>query len=257
MSDSFGPTYARAYDALYESKDYESECDLLLNILRENGGGDVHRILDLGCGTGSHDLALAHRGLEVVGVDRSAGMTEIARQKAAGLPSGQRPEFVTADIRTVRLDEPFDAVLMMFAVLGYQHTNADVLDALETARAHLDVGGLFVFDVWYGPTVLSEQPSERVKVIETDAQRIIRVASGRLDPRKHLCTVDYRLWTIDGSQLVDEVTESHAMRYFFPLELELLLERAGFSLLRIGAFPDFGTEPDFSTWNVLVVASAA
>ena len=53
---------------------------------------------------------------------------------------------------------------MMFAVLGYQHTNADVLDALATARAHLDVGGLFAFDVWYGPAVLSERPSERVKV---------------------------------------------------------------------------------------------
>ena len=111
---------------------------------------------------------------------------------------------------------------MMFAVLGYQHTNAEVLDALATARAHLEVGGLFAFDVWYGPAVLSERPSERVKVIETGDQRIIRVASGSLDEPNHLCTVDYRLWTLEGDQLVGEVTESHAMRFFFPLELELL-----------------------------------
>ena len=116
------------------------------------------------------------------------------------LPSEQRPEFVTGDIREVRLEQTFDAVLMMFAVLGYQHTNAEVLDALATARAHLDVGGLFAFDVWYGPAVLSERPSERVKVIETAGQRIIRVASGSLDSRNHLCTVDYRLWTLDGDQ---------------------------------------------------------
>ena len=145
---------------------------------------------------------------------------------------------------------------MMFAVLGYQHTNAEVLDALATARAHLDVGGLFAFDVWYGPAVLSERPSERVKVIETAAQRIIRVASGSLDSRHHLCTVDYRLWTLDGAQLVDEVTESHAMRFFFPLELELFLDRAGFSLLKLGAFPDFDVDPDPSTWNVLALARA-
>ena len=81
MSGSFGPAYARAYDALYEGKDYESECDLLLDVLREADGRDVHRILDLGCGTGSHALVLAERGLDVVGVDRSADMTEIARRK--------------------------------------------------------------------------------------------------------------------------------------------------------------------------------
>lgn len=256
MSDSFGPAYARAYDALYESKDYESECDLLLDVLRSAGGPNVRRVLDLGCGTGSHDLVLAERGLDVVGLDRSADMTAVARQKAADLPPDRRPEFVTADLRDIRLGTTFDAALMMFAVLGYQHTNAEVLDALATARAHLDVGGLFAFDVWYGPAVLSERPSERVKVIETGDRRIIRVASGSLDVRNHLCTVDYRLWTLDGARLVDEVTESHAMRYFFPLELELFLDRAGFTLLKVGAFPDFDAEPDSSTWNVLALARA-
>ena len=134
---------------------------------------------------------------------------------------------MTGDIREVRLDRTFDAVLMMFAVLGYQHTNAEVLEALATARAHLEVGGLFAFDVWYGPAVLSERPSERVKVIEAGDQRIIRVASGSLDERNHLCTVDYRLWTLEGDQLVGEVTESHAMRFFFPLELELFSNAPG------------------------------
>jgi SAM-dependent methyltransferase len=256
VSDPFGPAYARTYDALYENKDYESECDLLLDVLQTAGGRNIHRILDLGSGTGSHALVLAQRGLDVVGVDRSADMTQIAQQKAAELPADRRPEFVTADIRDVRLGRTFDAVLMMFAVLGYQYTNAEVVDAITTARAHLDAGGLFAFDVWYGPAVLNERPSERVKVIETDDQRIIRIASGSLDARNHLCTVDYRLWTLDGAQLVDEVTESHTMRYFFPLEIELFLDRAGLSLLKLGAFPDFDADPDPATWNVLALARA-
>jgi SAM-dependent methyltransferase len=255
LSVTFGAAYAKAYDALYEQKDYESECDLLLDVLR-NADGDVHRILDLGCGTGSHALVLADRGLEVVGVDRSTDMVNIARQKAAEMPADRRPELVTADIGELRLDERFDAVLMMFAVLGYQRTNEEVTNALATARAHLDVGGLFAFDVWYGPAVLSERPSERIKVVESGAQRIIRVASSNLDARNHLCTVDYRLWALDGAQLVDEVTESHPMRFFFPLELELFLDHASFSLLRLGGFPDFTADPDQSTWNVLAVARA-
>lgn len=256
MSDSFGTSYARAYDALYEGKDYERECDLLLQVLHEAGGRKLHRILDLGCGTGSHALILGRRGLEVVGVDRSADMTEIACEKAAELPPERRPTFVTADIGGTRLGETFDAALMMFAVLGYQQTNTDVLDALATARAHLDEGGLLAFDVWYGPAVLSERPSERIKVAEAASQKIIRVASGSLDTRCHLCTVDYRLWILDRTQLVDEVAESHVMRFFFPLELELFLDVAGFSLLRLGGFPDFAADPDASTWNVLALARA-
>ena len=145
---------------------------------------------------------------------------------------------------------------MMFAVLGYQHDGRRRPRGAGHGARHLEPGGLLAFDVWYGPAVLSERPSERVKVIETGDQRIIRVASGSLDERNHLCTVDYHLWTLDGDQLVDEVTESHAMRFFFPLELELFLERAGLLPGRLGAFPDFDAEPDSSTWNVLALARA-
>lgn len=255
MSVTFGAAYARAYDALYEEKDYESECDLLLGFLRD-GDGEVHRILDLGCGTGSHALVLGKRGIDVVGVDRSADMINVARQKAAEMPADHRPSFVVADIGELRLAERFDVVLMMFAVLGYQRTNEEVSKALATARAHLDAGGLLAFDVWYGPAVLSEGPSQRIKLVETDAKRIIRVASSNLDTRNHLCTVDYRLWALEGARLAEEVTESHPMRFFFPLELELFLDQAGFSLLRLGGFPDFYADPNQSTWNALALAQA-
>jgi SAM-dependent methyltransferase len=253
---SFGSAYALSYDALYKDKDYEGECDLLLDILRGRDGYELRRILDLGCGTGSHASILAQRGLEVVGVDRSADMTEIARQKAAKRPPHERPQFVTADIRRARLETKFDAVLMMFAVLGYQRTNDDVIAALVTARTHLDKGGLLAFDVWYGPAVLSQRPSQRVAVVDGDSHTIIRVAAGSLDTRSHVCTVDYRLWILDGRQLVDDVAESHVLRYFFPLELALLLQIAGFSLLRLGGFPDYATDPDDSSWNVLGLARA-
>jgi len=47
------------------------------------------------------------------------------------------------------------------------------------------------------------------------------------------------------------------MRYFFPLELELLLAGAGLQLVRLGAFPQLEVEPNDSTWNVTIVARAA
>ena len=246
----FGTEYAAAYDTLYQEKDYGSECDEVENAFQVYGQGRIRRVLDLGCGTGGHAVPLAERGYDVVGVDRSAAMLERARQR------GSAARFELGEIAGLRLGETFDAVLMMFAVLGYHTANVDVRGALETVRAHLNPGGLFLFDVWYGPAVLDEGPSERVKVIDVPDGQVIRVASGQLDPRHHVCTVRYHLWRLVSGCLTGEVREQHRMRYFFPLELELLLNHAGLELVRLGAFPGMETEPSTATWNVGVVARA-
>ena len=51
--------------------------------------------------------------------------------------------------------------------------------------------------------------------------------------------------------------QEHAtVRYFFPLELERFLQKGGFTLIRLGAFPDFDREPSEETWNVLGVVQS-
>jgi len=252
MTDSFvfSRDYADAYDELYQDKDYLAECDLIEHVIKMYGGGSGRRILDLGCGTGGHAVPLAQRGYEVVGVDRSPDMLRRAEERST------TARFELGDVASVDLSETFDVVLMMFAVLGYQVGNAAAQAALATARRHLRPGGLFFCDFWYGPAVLAERPSERVKVIDTTHGQVIRVASGELDARRNLCTVGYRVWRIEAGRVVSEVLERHPMRYFFALELELLLAAAGFELVRLGAFPTLDDEPTDTTWNVALVARA-
>jgi SAM-dependent methyltransferase len=250
MPEVFGAGYADAYDAFYEEKDYEGECDLLERIFGEYSDGPVRTILDLGCGTGNHALSLARRGYDVVGVDRSEAMLEQARRKA-----GDAVAFDVGEIRDVRLGREFDAVLALFAVLGYQLGNDDVLAALRAVRKHLRRGGLLVFDVWYGPAVLHERPAPRLRTIEKGSRRLVRASDGRLDVRHHVCTVDFRISESEDDRLVTEAVERHEVRYFFPLELQLFLSSAGLRLLRLGAFPDFDVEPNETTWNVLTVAT--
>jgi hypothetical protein len=68
--------------------------------------------------------------------------------------------------------------------------------------------------------------------------------------------VHYHLWRLERDRFVAETEESHPVRYFFPLELDLLLECTGFSPLRFGVFPEFDHDPDETTWNVMGVAQA-
>jgi SAM-dependent methyltransferase len=256
MNDVFGSAYSHAYDALYRDKDYLAECDLITSLFQKYGDGSIERILDQGCGTGNHAIPLAQQGYQVVGVERSATMLAHARDKAATTATKTPVVFHQGDIRSVDLGQRFDAVLMMFAVLGYQAENTDVRAALRTARRHLRPEGLFIFDVWYGPAVLRERPSQRIKVIPTADGKILRVASGELDSLRQLCTVHYLLWQISKGQCVAETQESHAMRFFFPRELELFLQGEHFELLRLGAFPEIHRDPDDTTWNILAVARA-
>lgn len=254
MSEVFGQVYADAYDHIYRDKDYDGETDVLERVFLEYAPTPVHRVLDLGCGTGNHALRLAAKGYHVVGVDRSAEMLEVAQSKAR--QEGVSIRLHQGDVREVDLGESFDAAVMMFAVLGYQLENDDVLNALKTARNHLKPQGLLVFDVWYGPTVLAQRPGDRVRIIETENGTLLRAASGELDIRRHVCAVRFHLWQMEGDRVLARTDETHPMRFFFPQELELFLEVTGFHLLRLGAFPDFDRDPDETTWNVMVVGQA-
>lgn len=245
----FGPEYANAYDALYQEKDYAAECDLLERLFAAYGS-NVKRVLDLGCGTGAHSALLAQRGYDVVGVDRSEDMLRQARLRTASA------RFEQADITHADLGQTFDAVVIMFAVLGYLISNTDVRSALAAARRHLRPGGLLFADVWYGPAVLAQRPSERVKVIPTPTGKVIRAATGELDTRRDVCTVQYQVWRLEHETVVSETRERHEMRYFFEPELDMFLSSAGFGLARVGSFPDFELDPSDQAWNVAFVARA-
>jgi len=257
MSDTFGAAYAEQYDLLYQDKNYDAEVALLERLFRAHDLKGT-AVLDLGCGTGQHAIRLAQHGYEVTGVDRSPQMLRIARVKAEQSLDelSPQPSFVEGDITSVRLGgTPFDAALMMFAVLGYQVTNEAVRAALRTVRAHLRPGALFVCDVWYGPAVLSVRPSERTKVVDAPGGQVIRSVRTQLDSFAHRADVDYRVWRLKDKQVVAESHETHAMRFFFPQELALLFEAAGLSLLELRAF-DSDAPPTESTWNVLAVGRA-
>lgn len=253
MSKVFGSVYSGVYDTLYKDKDYAEECDLLKYIFNKHCNCRIKTVLDLGCGTGSHAIPLANEGFEVTGIDMSAGMLSAARAKAESKKLPIR--FQEGDIRQLNLGKTFDAVLMMFAVLGYQLENKDVLSALKSARKHLNPDGILVLDVWYGPAVLAQRPSDKVKIISESDKKILRIASGELDTFRHTCTVHYDLWQLNRNILESEIKEEHKMRFFFPLELDFFLEMAGFKLIRLGSFPEINRDPDETSWNAIVIAA--
>jgi cyclopropane fatty-acyl-phospholipid synthase-like methyltransferase len=249
--------YARFYDALYADKDYAAECRSLGRLLGHHGVPAAARVLDLGCGTGGHVVPLAEAGYRMTGVDRSPHMLEIAGAKVAA--AGLDATLTLGDVREIGLAAMFDAVISMFAVVGYQLTNHDIASMFAVARKHLVDGGIFVFDAWFGPAVLSQRPTEtRKRVTLPDGGIVERVATPTLDVVAQTVRVDYRVVSEGGSaQASGEVRESHTVRFLFAQEVAYFLEVAGFDEIAVMPFMREGQVPTERDWNVTWVARAS
>jgi SAM-dependent methyltransferase len=247
--------YAKYYDLLYREKDYETEILFLEKIFGAYAKRPVRDILDLGCGTGRHSILLAQRGYQVLGVDQSEEMLNEAQIKTKGwITPSTIPQFEKGDIRNFRSDQKFDAVISMFAVMSYMVSNNDVLDAIKTAKNHLKPGGLFYFDAWFGPAVLTEKPSDRYKIVKSDDEQIIRFVQSNMSIENQTVDVKYKILQVSNNRILNEVDEIHTMRFFFPQEIIYYLKSVGFDTVSIFPFLNIDRPLSEKDWSFAVVA---
>ena len=245
--------YAYYYNAFYQDKDYKSEAMQIDELLRKYRN-NIEKIINYGCGTGKHDIELVKLGYQCVGIDLSELMINIAQNNVA--KEATSINFSVADIRSYEPQEKYDAVISLFHVMSYQNKNKDILDAFKSARKALNKGGIFLFDVWYGPGVLSDKPVVRVKEIEDEKNKLIRIARPVMYDRDNVVDVNYEVLVINKeTSEVQTINETHSMRYFFRPELEYLLEEAGFALVDNLDCQTLG-ETSYDSWTSYFVAEA-
>lgn len=224
--------YARYYDLLYRDKDYAAEAEYVACLIRKFHPS-ARSILELGSGTGIHASLLAKKGFTVHGIERSPEMLVRSQTLADNQNTGgDRLTFTAGDIREARLNKIFDVVISLFHVISYQTSNEDVQAAFETARHHLKPGGIFIFDAWYGPAVLTERPAVRIKKMADEKIEVTRLAEPVLHPNENLVDVNYHVFVRDhATGAVKELQETHVMRYFFKPEIELIASHNGLKIL--------------------------
>ena len=219
--------YAQYYDLLYKDKDYKKEAEYVHTLIQQNNP-KAKTILSLGCGTGRHEKELENFGYDIVGVDLSEQMIEIANNDKGKSTC----QFIQGDIRNLRLKQKFDVVISLFHVMSYQNSNDDVISFFNTAKAHLTTKGIFIFDFWYGPAVLADPPVVRRKCIENDKISIDRIATPVIYENKNIVDVNYEIIVFDkDTQKKTRFSELHSMRYFFDSEMEQMTKNVSFELL--------------------------
>jgi SAM-dependent methyltransferase len=247
--------YAAYYDLLYEDKHYGDEAAFVARLIRKHAP-QTRSILELGCGTGKHGLALAREGFSLTGIDLSPGMVERANARLSDpkiLPELE-VRFTGGDVRTARFDQTFDAVVSLFHVMSYQVANSDLIETIETAANHLAPGGVFVFDCWYGPAVLTLRPEVRVKRCENSAIRVLRTAEPVMHAERNVVDVRYTIWIEEkATGTTTKLSEVHRMRYLFYPEVDMMLASRGLTIQRACEWMS-GKPLDFTTWSATFVA---
>lgn len=164
-------------------------------------------------------------------------------------PERGRLSFTQGDIRSIRLEKRFDAAISLFHVISYQTTNADVTAAFQAAREHLNPGGIFIFDVWYGPAVLTDRPAVQIKRMANDQIEVTRLAEPEIYPNENRVDVHYHVFVREkATNVVKELKESHGMRYYFKPEIELLAAQDELMTMHVEEWMS-GTPVGWANWG--------
>jgi SAM-dependent methyltransferase len=225
MGDNFN-SYARYYDLLYKDKDYYREANYIAKYIKKYAP-DAKTILDIGCGTGVHAEYFAKMGFTVHGVDNSKLMLKQAKNRKALVPTAisNRLSYSIGDIRTIELSCKFDIVVSLFHVISYQTSIIDLKSSFNAVASHLNENGLFMYDFWYGPSVLLQKPEIRIKRFEDGAISVTRIAEPVMHHKGNIVDVNYHVFIKDKEKgEIEEIQEKHRMRYFFLPELTELNE---------------------------------
>jgi SAM-dependent methyltransferase len=140
---------ARLYDPW--SASVVEDVAFYLEQARATGGP----VVELGVGTGRVAVPLACDGVPVIGIDSSAGMLEVARERAE--LAGVELDLRLGDFRSPPVEGPVPLVIAPFRSLLHMETDADRRAVVQAVHRLLQPGGLFVFDVfWPGADDIAE-----------------------------------------------------------------------------------------------------
>ena len=209
--------FAEVYDLFMDQVPYEKWSGRIIQILSTYGIRDG-LVLDLGCGTGSMTELLAGAGYDMIGVDASEEMLELAYEKRA--ESGHDILYLLQDMREFELYGTVRAIVSVCDSLNYITEEEELLHVFRLVRNYLDPDGVFFFDMntiykyseMLGETTIAENREEGSFIWEN-----------YYDPEEQLNQYDLTLYIRDEDDRYTRFEETHIQKaYALERVLELL-----------------------------------
>jgi len=240
-------SFAQVYDLFMDNIPYEEWCGRIVEILREYGI-DSGLVLDLGCGTGSMTELLAQRGYDMIGVDASEEMLELAVEKRER--SGHDILYLLQDMREFELYGTVRAIVSVCDSINYITEEEDLLEVFRLMNNYLDPKGIVLFDF---NTVYKYEELLGENTIAENRPEGSFIWENYYDPKERLNEYDLTLFIREEEGLYRKYEETHYQRAYSLEQVLELLRKAGLKTLRVFD-AQTGGEPLGTTERLCVIA---
>mgnify|MGYP005898605385 FL=1 len=220
-------SFASVYDQFMDNVPYEEWAEYLTGLLGEY---QVHDglVLDLGCGTGSLTEILAKKGYDMIGIDNSEDMLQIAMEKRAD--SGLDILYLLQDMREFELYGTVAAVVSICDSMNYLTDYEDLVQTLKLVNNYLDPQGVFIFDMntvhkyrdLIGDRTIAEARAECSFIWDND-----------YDPETKINEYDLTLFIQEEDDLYRRFVETHYQKAYELEEVKRAIAEAGMKFVTV------------------------
>ena len=212
--------FASVYDLFMDNIPYKDWCAYVTGLLKEHGISDG-LLLDLGCGTGKLTRLLAAEGYDMIGVDLSEEMLEIALEHEMEDP--KQILYLQQDMREFELYGTVRAIVSICDSMNYLEDYEDLVQVLRLANNYLDPKGIFIFDM---NTVYKYREQLGEQTIAENREESSFIWENYFDEGEMVNEYDLTLFVKEG-ELYRKFEETHYQRAYSMEEIKQAIGEAG------------------------------
>jgi SAM-dependent methyltransferase len=215
-ASTYGDRWADVYDFWFTSI-HQDELEDPSPLLAELAGAGP--ALELAIGTGRVAIPLAHRGVEVHGIDASGSMVDKLREK----PGGADIPVTIGDFADVGVEGRYPLVFLVFNTLFALLTQEDQARCFKNVADHLSEDGVFVVEAFV-PDLSRFDGDQRTETIDVELDRVF-METLRHDAAEQRVRAQLIELLPDGNRFYPV-----SLRYSWPSEIDLMARMAGLRL---------------------------
>ena len=205
--------FARVYDELMDNVPYEEWAQFILNLLQDRKITEG-LVLELGCGTGKLMTLLGKAGFDMIGVDNSVEMLQIAREKTS-----QDFLYLLQDMREFELYGTVKAVISVCDSVNYITKKEELRKVFQLVNNYLDPEGVFIFDF---NTEYKYRELIGETVIAEDREDVSFIWFNEYDEESHLNDIDLKVFVQEEGDIYQKFQEEHIQRGYTLDEIKQL-----------------------------------
>ena len=241
-------SFAAVYDIFMDNIQYEEWAEYLISLLKEYQVEDG-LVLDMGCGTGSMTELLAEAGYDMIGIDNSQEMLEIAMEKRD--ESGHDILYLLQDMREFELYGTVKAVVSICDSVNYITEEEELEEVFRLVNNYLDPKGIFIFDfntVYKYKEILGDQ------TIAEDREDCSFIWDNYYYEEEQINEYELSLFIREGeSDIYRKYQETHFQKAYDLKTIQRLIKKSG--LEYITAYDAFTKEaPTKKSERIYVIA---